>query len=175
VTDLALTPHGEEEAVASGRLIRRLLAGRSIDAVFVSPRLRARQTATLALPDEAPIEEPLLVEFAYGEYEGLTSAEIRERRPGWSIWEDGCPGGESPSDAAARAREFLDHRLAGSGLAVAVTHGHMSGFLVTAALGLEPAQGALFASSTGAVSLIRRADDGAAMELWNASPELAND
>ncbi|TMC10637.1 MAG: histidine phosphatase family protein, partial [Chloroflexi bacterium] len=102
-TDLPLTTRGEERAAA----LRGRLAGLHFVAVFSSPMQRARRTAELAgFPD--PQVTDLLREFSYGEYEGLTSAEIRDSRPGWEIYHDGCPGGESPAEVYARAQQFLD-------------------------------------------------------------------
>src|SRR5690348_9037719 len=89
-TDLPLLDEGRERAEAVGRE----LAGRSFALVLCSPLLRARQTCELAgFRDQAEIVEDLR-EWAYGEYEGLTTPEIREQVPGWNLWRDGCPGGE---------------------------------------------------------------------------------
>ncbi len=169
-TDIPLTTAGEREARDAGVLLEQVLDGRSADAVFVSPLRRARQTAAIALPTTTPIEEPLIAEFDYGDYEGLTSAEIHARHPGWSIFTDGCPGGEHPEDVAGRAHRFLTERLAGSGLAVAVTHGHMSRFLALVALGLPLRDGRHLGSSTASISLITRSGAEPTLDLWNAAP-----
>lgn len=168
-TDIPLTAAGEQEARDAGVLLEQILDGRAIDAVFVSPLRRARQTAAIVLPAVTPLEEPLIAEFDYGDYEGLTSAEIHARRPGWSIFTDGCPGGEHPTDAAARAERFLTERLSGNGLALAVTHGHMSRFLALAALGLPLRDGRHLGTSTASISLITRSGAEPTLDLWNAA------
>ena len=110
LTDIPLTDQGRAHAATlPGRL-----AGKTFAAVFVSPLQRARETATLAgLGDQAQVRDDL-VEYDYGEYEGITTDEIRRARPGWSLWRDGVPGGEQPDDVGARAdrviAEALDHR-----------------------------------------------------------------
>ncbi len=97
-SDIALEPEGREQAEAVGRR----LAHHRFALVLVSPLSRARQTAELAGFADAQVCEDLR-EWDYGDYEGRTTAEIRELRPGWSLWRDGVPGGESLSEVAARA------------------------------------------------------------------------
>ena len=120
-TDLDLTPEGEQQARAAGERI----AGRTFAAVFSSPRLRALRTAELAGLKVTEVTDDL-AEWNYGEYEGITSAEIHQSDPSWSLWTDGAPGGESPRQIAeridrvlARARTFLD-----DGDVALVAHGH---------------------------------------------------
>lgn len=120
-TDLELTVNGERQA---GDLAPRL-AGRSFAAVFASPRRRALRTAELACLTVTAVDDDL-VEWNYGEYEGRTGAEIRQDRPDWYLWTDGCPGGESPDQVAAR----LDRVLARAaeplerGDVALIAHGH---------------------------------------------------
>src|SRR5690349_11750552 len=101
-TDLPLTPDGEREA----ERLRSALVGRSFAAVLSSPRQRSLRTAQVAGLTLTAADEDL-AEWDYGEYEGLTTAQIREQRPGWSLWHDGCAGGESPEQIAARADRLL--------------------------------------------------------------------
>ena len=106
-TDIPLTPEGEEEA----RALREPFAAIELDRVFCSPLGRARQTCELAgLGERAEIRDSLL-EWDYGEYEGITSKEIHETRPEWLLWRDGCPGGESPASVGARADEMVEALL----------------------------------------------------------------
>jgi len=120
-TDLDLTAEGERQARVAGER----LAGRTFAAVISSPRKRALRTAELAGLTVTEITDDL-AEWNYGDYEGITSATIHESDPGWSLWTDGAPGGESPDQVAARldrvlakARAALDH-----GDVALVAHGH---------------------------------------------------
>jgi len=99
VTDIPLTPYGETQA----RALRPWAAAISFAHVLTSPRLRARVTCELAGLGAAAIVEPDLAEWNYGDYEGRRSADILEGRPGWNIFRDGCPNGESPAEIGARA------------------------------------------------------------------------
>jgi probable phosphoglycerate mutase len=137
--------------------------------VFASPRVRAVETAHLVLPDAHVIVDPLLSEFDYGDYEGLTSAQVTNDRPGWSIWDDGCPGGETVSHVGARAIEFMTANvgsLNGATLVV-VTHGHFSRILAATTVGLSGDQGRRFASATASVSVIEDHHGERCISLWN--------
>src|SRR5689334_4308906 len=120
-TDLPLTPEGERQAKA----LAPALAGRRFVAVISSPRQRARRTAELAGLTVTAVDEGL-VEWNYGEYEGLTTAEIRAARPGWQLWTDGCPGGEPPEQVGARLDAVLARvrPLLADGDVALVSHGH---------------------------------------------------
>jgi probable phosphoglycerate mutase len=169
-TDLPLTPEGEQQAAQLGQLVSQVLGGRRLAAFVSSPRQRALRTAQLALPDETPVVEPLLSEYEYGRYEGLTTPEIRALVPGWDIWRDGCPEGESTADVGKRADSFLEQYVEpASGPVLAVTHGHFSRVLAACALGLAPEQGRLLSSSTGSVSVIKPYDGRPTLALWNAT------
>jgi broad specificity phosphatase PhoE len=106
VTDLPLTPNGRRQADGLPRLAARILDGQN-PVVYSSPRRRAIDTAQLAFPDRRVTPEPLLVEYDYGDYEGLTTEQITKQQPGWDIWRDGCPNGESTDEVGARADTFL--------------------------------------------------------------------
>src|SRR5918998_4894595 len=103
-TDLDLTPAGEDQA----REVGGKVAGRRFAAVLSSPRKRALRTAELAGLSVTEVTEDL-AEWNYGEYEGITTREIRRTRPDWSLWTDGCPGGESPDEIGARLDRLLAH------------------------------------------------------------------
>jgi probable phosphoglycerate mutase len=172
-SDVPLTAHGRRQATALREIVGRLVAlGSPI--VFSSPRTRALDTARLALPGEEITVEPLLEEFGYGLYEGLTPTQVREREPGWDIWHDGCLEGELMSEVAARADRFLQLRVGESddALVIAVTHGHFSRILAARALGLSGDQGRLFASATASVSVVEDYHGERCLGLWNASSDV---
>ncbi len=161
-TDVGLTPAGAAQARAlAGRL------GGPFGVVLTSPLRRAADTCRLAgLGDRAEVVDEL-VEWDYGAYEGLTSAEIRRRRPGWSLWRDGVPGGEDAEAVAARLEPVV-RRLARARHDVAVfSHGHALRVLAARWLGLPAADGGLFALSTGAVSRLGREHGTPVILRWN--------
>jgi broad specificity phosphatase PhoE len=171
-TELELTEQGRTEAAAAAVLVTALLDGRE-PLVISSPRQRALDTARLALPDATVLESPLIAEFDYGTYEGLTSEQIIDERPGWDIWSDGCPGGETPAQAGVRAQAFLDEFVLGAPRpVVAVTHGHFSRVLAVVALGLGPSEGGLLASSTASVSMLTERLGKTCLGLWNATAPM---
>ena len=119
-TDLELLDVGRERAEG----LAPHLAGRSFALVLTSPLRRASETARLAGLAGAE-HEPDLVEWDYGDYEGRTKSEIRAERPGWELWRDGVPNGETPADVAARADRVIERALAAGGDVALVAHGHM--------------------------------------------------
>lgn len=149
-TDLPLTKRGREVAE---RLAPRL-AGRRFAVVLTSPLRRAMETCALAgLEGKAEIRDDLR-EWDYGDYEGSTTAEILQGRPGWSLWRDGCPEGEAPEGVGARADRLIAEARAAGGDVIAFGHGHMLRVLAARWLGLAPADGALFALATGTLSAL---------------------
>lgn len=132
-TDLPLTAMGAAAATA----LAQPLAAVAFAAVWCSPSQRARDTAARALPRSEVVVNEELSEWDYGEYEGLRSVDIRVRRPGWDIWRDGCPGGESPEAAAARADRVLAG-LGARGRVALFTHGHFARLLALRWTGLAP-------------------------------------
>ncbi|HZU17255.1 MAG TPA: histidine phosphatase family protein [Candidatus Dormibacteraeota bacterium] len=164
-TDLPLLPEGEVQA---GRLGRRL-AGIRFVAAFSSDLRRTLRTAELAgFP--APSRTPLLREFDYGDYEGLTSQEIWASRPGWQIYEDGCPGGETPAQVYRRALEFIRHLEGLEGPVIAFSHGHFSRALAVAWTDLGIAAAARLALDTASLSVLREGERGRVIQLWNLVP-----
>jgi len=165
-TDLPLTPRGEAQA----RALADGLADIDVAAVVVSPRRRARRTAELAGLSVTLID-PDLVEWDYGEYEGLTTAQIRQTRPEWFLWRDGCRGGESPGQVAARADRVLERvgpLVAGGGTVALVAHGHLLRVITARWLGLEPAAGALFRLDVATLSVLGYEREQRVIQRWNA-------
>ncbi len=169
VTDLDLT----EEGVEQSGTIPALLSGLALEPVTVwsSPRLRARRTAELAgLPVDEVVED--LAEWNYGEYEGITSKQIHLDRPGWAIFTDGAPGGETPAQVTARA----DRVLAGAGEALErgdvalVCHGHMSRVLAVRWVGLPIAAGSLLLMNPAAITVLGTYHDKPCIEHANVVP-----
>lgn len=169
-TDLDLTADGEREA----RTLGAHLAGRVFVAVLSSPRRRALRTAELAGLTVSTVDEDL-VEWNYGEYEGVTTAEIHQTRPDWSLWTDGCPGGESPEQVGARLDRILAEArpLAERGDVALVGHGHALRVAGARWIGLDPAAGGLLRLDTGTLSRLGREHGRPVLLSWNAplSPE----
>jgi broad specificity phosphatase PhoE len=149
-TDLPLTPVGEQQAREIGKLLR----GQRFGVVLTSPLLRARETCRLAGYGDVAVVDPNLQEWDYGEYEGKTTAEIQEKRPGWSLWSDGVPGGESIQQVATRGHAVIDRVLAGPGDALLFAHGHILRIVACRWLGLPPQDGRLFALATAALTTL---------------------
>jgi broad specificity phosphatase PhoE len=159
-----LTHRGEAEARGLGGR----LSGLTFDAVFSSPLQRAWRTAEIAgFPD--PQLTPLLREFDYGEYEGITTREIHERHRGWELFKDGCPGGETPAQVYARALEFINLCEAAGGRVVAFAHGHILRAVAVAWLGLDITVAADLQLDVATLSRLQQgADHGRLLALWNS-------
>lgn len=149
-TDIPLTEKGEQQAVQIGEFLQ----GRNFAAVLTSPLARARETCRLAGFDENAKLEPNLREWDYGDYEGRTTKDIRKVRPGWSLWADGVPNGESIEQVAARAQAVINDAAANAGDVLLFAHGHVLRILICCWLGLPPQDGRLFALATGTVSTL---------------------
>ena len=162
-TDLPLSPVGEAEARALGQHLR----GLEVDRVLSSPLTRARATAELAgFGDRLELTDALL-EFDYGEYEGLTTAEIRAARPGWNLFRDGCPGGETVETAAARARKLLDSLTDTEGRVMLFSHGHQLRILTARYHGLPPDAARHLFLGTASLSVLGSEHEWPAILLWN--------
>ncbi len=162
-TDLPLTDHGREVAAA----LREPLRAWQFALVLVSPALRARETCELCgLGAEAQVRDDLQ-EWDYGDYEGLTTAEIWERRPGWVLWRDGCPGGESPADVGARADRVIAEVAAADGDVAVFSHGHMLRVLGARWIALGPEGGGRLGLSTAAICVLGHERDTAVIARWN--------
>jgi probable phosphoglycerate mutase len=160
-TDIPLTEQGRE---AAGRL-RERLAGREFALVLSSPRARALETARLA--GFEPEIEPDLVEVDYGDYEGRTTPEIREQRPGWTLWADGSPGGETLQQAGERADRAIARALAAGGDVAVFAHGHILRVLAARWIGLPPERGGNFALGTAAISELGFEREQRVIGAWN--------
>lgn len=149
-SDIPLTAKGEEAARRLGDRLR----DRSFAAVWSSPSLRARRTAELAGFGAVMEVKPDLAEWDYGAYEGLKTKEIQLERPGWSLFRDGCPQGESVADAGARADRMVAALRAAGGNVLVFSSAHFLRTLTARWLGLAPADGALFVLDTASVSVL---------------------
>jgi probable phosphoglycerate mutase len=168
-TDIPLTAHGEDEA----RQLEPYLRGMQFAAVLTSPRQRARQTCALAgLPGDAKIE-PDLSEWDYGDYEGQRSAEIHQSRPGWNIFRDGCPNGETPAQISDRADRLIARLRSLNGDIALFSHGHFGSVLAARWIGLAVIEGQHFALGSGSLSILTtdaRHPDVPVIGLWNFVP-----
>ena len=168
--DLPLTAQGEQNA----RRLGERLAGLQPARVITSPLERARRTCEVAGFGSVASIDPDLVEWDYGAYEGKTPAEIRRERPGWEIFRDGCPGGESLAQVAARADRVVV-RLRAIGVDVLVfSSGHLLRVLAARWLGLDGALGRYFFLETAALSILGYQRDltEPVIRLWNYCPHL---
>ncbi|WP_435743073.1 histidine phosphatase family protein [Nocardioides sp. SYSU DS0663] len=163
VTDLPLLPEGEEVA----RSLRGRLDPAQFQQVLTSPRLRARHTAELAGFPDAEVDEDL-VEWAYGDYEGITTAEIRETVPGWTVWTHETPGGESADQVAERLDRVVARARAVPGRTLVFAHGHSLRALAARWLGLPAREGRLLRLGTATVSVLGWERETPVVERWNA-------
>ena len=170
LTDLPLTERGEWNA----RRLKKRLAGPAFAKVFTSPLRRARRTCELAGFASVAEVDAQLVEWNYGDYEGLRTAEIRAKRPGWLLFRDGCPGGESPEQIGARADAVVRRARAVNGDVLVFSSGHFLRVFTARWLGLEPLAGKYFMLNTASLSLVGYEGSLAqpAVRLWNDTSHL---
>jgi probable phosphoglycerate mutase len=167
-TDIALTAHGEQQAQAAGTY----LAGRTFAQVYASPLQRARITARLAGFPEAQIEEDL-AEWSYGELEGKTSAEFVATHPGWNLWHDGPPGGESVDQVLTRAHRFLEKIRKVSAPVLVFSHGHFLRFLAAAWVEADPSLCRRLGLDTGSIGVLGYERITRVIKSWNYVPHGA--
>lgn len=170
-TDIELTRAGRDAAVRLGER----LAGFRFDRVISSPLVRARTTARLAGYADPEID-PNLLEWDYGDYEGVTTADIRADRPGWELWADGAPNGETPAEVSERADAAVEHAvgICESGCdAIVFGHGHMLTALAVRWIGLPIDHGKHFRISTGSLGILRWKRENRVIDLWNDRSHLA--
>jgi probable phosphoglycerate mutase len=165
LTDVPLTARGERNA----RRLGDHLAGRDFAKVFTSPLQRAARTCELAGFAAAAQIDRDLVEWNYGDYEGLRTAEIQAKHPDWQLFRDGCPGGESPDQVGGRADRVVSRVRAIAGDVLIFSSGHFLRVFVARWLGLEPAAGRLFTLSTASLSELGYDNNFSqpAVRLWN--------
>lgn len=165
LTDLPLTRRGEINATRLGERLQEMV----FQQVLVSPLLRARRTCELAgFGDQAKVE-PDLVEWNYGEYEGLTTAEIRKTRPGWQLFRDGCPGGESVAQVVARADRIVKYLRSIGDHVLLFSSGHFLRVLAARWLGQNAEVGEWFHLSTATLSALgyEHQVSEPVLRLWN--------
>ena len=165
LTDLPLTERGERNALR----LRKRLAGLVFAKVLTSPLQRAVRTCELAGFGGAAEVDPDLVEWNYGDYEGVRTAEIHATRPDWQLFRDGCPNGESPQDVGARADRVVSRVRAFKGDVLIFSSGHFLRVFAARWLGLEPFAGKLFMLDTASLSALSYEHDlsSPAIRFWN--------
>ncbi|THD47292.1 MAG: histidine phosphatase family protein [Bradyrhizobium sp.] len=169
ISEIPLTPRGEDEARALAPMLRRI----AFTHVLTSPRQRARRTCELAGLGGGAEIEPDLAEWLYGDYEGLTSTEIKTRQPGWEVFANGCPGGETPDQVAVRADRLLQKLRGLSGAVALFTHGHIGRSLGVRWIGLPIGVAGRFWLRTASVSILAYDPDHRdvpVIALWNEIP-----
>ena len=162
-TDLQLSPAGRAQAEAVGRL----LAGRPFARVLVSPLDRAAATCALAGYGDAAETDDDLAEWDYGRYEGITSQQIRQTVPGWTVWTGTCPEGETIGQVAARADRVIARALAADGDVALFAHGHILRVLTARWCQLDAIEGRRFPIDTGTVNVLGWEHEYPVIQRWN--------
>ena len=164
-TDVPLTELGREQARRAGSK----LADRNFALVLTSPLSRAEETCRLAGVGEGePCDD--LLEWDYGEYEGMTTNAIRAERPDWLLWRDGTPGGEQPKEVAVRADRLIARLREISGDVVLFSHGHILRMLGARWVGMGPDGGSRLALDTATISMLGHEREVSVIHLWNETP-----
>jgi probable phosphoglycerate mutase len=163
-TDIPLTETGKEVA----REVGRKLAGHEFAAVWSSPMSRAIDTARLAGFEHDVRLDDRLKEWDYGDYEGLTTPQIRETRPDWFLWRDGCPGGESLERVGARADGLIEEVKPVEGDVLLFAHGHILRVITARWLGYPPSDGMHFSLGTATLSILGYEREATSIWRWNA-------
>jgi len=165
-TDVALEPEGVAQALGVGRA----LAGCSFARVLSSPLSRAGATCELAgFGGRAEVTADL-VEWDYGDYEGRTTDDIREGAPGWTLWADGVPGGETAAEVGRRVDRVIEAARAAGGDTLCFAHGHVLRVLAARWVGLPPAGGRLLALEAGTVGVLGWERQVPVIDRWNERP-----
>ncbi len=187
-TDIPLTGRGRAEAATVADVVHELLEGRAAPVVYSSPLMRAFETAQIVLPEASIIRRDELMEMDYGNYEGMTRTQIQEEWPGWDIWRDGCPHGETVEQVGNRVDKFLTAAASalpatsvtsaetpdGGGVVVVFAHGHLIKILAARAIGLAPADGRIFKLDTATVSMIATDRGEQVVKLWNVPARIGS-
>jgi probable phosphoglycerate mutase len=162
VTDIDLTDEGRRQAAALCRELDR----QRFSLVLTSPRLRARETARIAGFPDAVVDDDL-AEWNYGEYEGLTMAQIRESDPGWTVFTGLSPGGETPEEVGARAKQAIARCDGGGERVLVFSHSHFLRVFTAVALGFGPRDGARFVLEPAAIAVVGNERGTRALRSWN--------
>jgi broad specificity phosphatase PhoE len=170
-TDIPLTERGRQEA----RLLEPLLSTANFALVLSSPLQRARETCELAGLGARMEIDPDLMEWDYGEYEGLTSKQIRRTAPKWMVFNDGCPGGETPEQVGARVDRLIDRIRRVEGRVALFAHGHLLRVVAARWIGFPPSAGQNFLLDTSTVSLLGYYQGVPAVKRWNAPVKIPNE
>jgi broad specificity phosphatase PhoE len=165
-TEIPLTERGREQA----RVVGVVLESRQFERVLTSPLERAAETCRLAGFGDVAEPRDELMEWDYGDYDGRKTADIREERPGWTLWRDGVPRGETADDVGARVDRVIAELRSSAGDAVVFAHGHVLRVLAARWVGLEPAAGQLFALDPATVSVLGYERETAVLRSWNEAP-----
>jgi len=168
-TDIPLTEQGKERAVT----LKPYLARQEFSLVLTSPRQRAQETSKLAgMGDRAQVDENL-AEWDYGVYEGRTTPEIRREHPGWSVWADAIPEGESLPQVAVRAEQVIARAKANGGKVLIFSHAHFLRILTACWMELPASSGKSLALTTGSLSILGYERETPVLKLWNRSFETS--
>ena len=162
-TDIPLTLRGRRQ----GELLRAAVGGRRFALVLTSPLARATETCRLAGLSGVAKQREELAEWDYGAYEGRKTPEIREERPGWFLWDDGVPGGETAEEVGVRVDRVVPEIRAADGDVALFAHGHVLRIVGARWIGLPPDHGALLALSTASISVLGWERETAVIERWN--------
>jgi probable phosphoglycerate mutase len=166
-TDVDLTDAGRDQA----QQLRRSLESHAFALVLSSPLRRARETCKLAGLGATAVVDDDLAEWDYGDYEGLTTAQIRTSRPDWSLWRDGCPGGESSADVGIRADRVVARLRSLDGDAIAFAHGHLLRVLAARWIGLPAYDGGLLALDTAHLGVLGWEREQPVVRRWNVDAD----
>ena len=170
-TDIPLTAHGQAAARHMGQRLRDV----RFSHVLSSPRQRARRTCELAGLGSAAVVEPDLAEWDYGDYEGRLSRDIREEKPGWNVFRDGCPGGESPGEVSGRADRLIARLATLEGTIALFTHGQFACVLAMRWIGSPVSAGVHFRLDTASLSILGHSPshpEVRVIALWNTAPSF---
>ncbi len=170
-SDIPLTARGQDEASSLVPWLRHIQFAR----VFVSPEQRAQRTCALAGLGAVAEIEPNLAEWDYGDYEGKLSENIRQERPGWNVFQDGCPGGETPAEITARADRLITRLCTMKGNLALFSHGQFGLALAARWIGLPILNGQHFLLNTASLSILSFSvphPGVPVISLWNASPAM---
>ena len=165
-TDIPLTDEGRRQSERVGEMLR----GRRFALVLASPLQRAAETCRLAGLGEVAVFREELMEWDYGAYEGRTTPEIRAEVPGWSLWRDGVPEGETAADVGRRVDRVIADVRAVDGDVAVFAHGHLLRVLAVRWLGLPPTEGRLFALDPATIAILGNERETPVIRRWNEPP-----